>query len=194
MLPTHLSRGLTVSCAAFVAQAVSVLLMKAGILVWPGADPDVVVLPLIVLVHCVTVFAAWMYKWWAIPYAAPGIILASLIFPGGSQLGLVEEAWVVSLSSLTMAPLGFAMMDWAGINENPTQRLNQKAWRVLVLGGFKASFFGFLLRSAIFNLTHEMQLTAVEGVRSIASEMAGLVFGLVVLMAAFRLMRGLRTS
>lgn len=188
---SHVSRAATVAAAAFLTFSFSLLLVRNDPQLIAAGEPTTAAMPFLFLVHGISVFAAWLYRWWAIVYVLPGILLAIVLFPvASSSPHLMDAPWLISISSLITAPLAFGMMDWAGINEKPSQRLDRRSWRVLVLGGLKASLFGFLLRSVFVSNTQDVQVLPLQAIRSISAEMLGLCVCVFALMLMFRYIRG----
>jgi hypothetical protein len=183
----HLERTVTLSAGAILALALSLGLSWGLDRLLPPDTWPTGALPLIFLMHGVTVIAAWLYRWASVLYIAPGLVIGGLLFGQGLPVLDPTSVWVVAATSLAVAPLGFAMMDWAGIGCSPSQRLDRKCWRVLVLAGLKASFFGYLLRAGLAKLTAaEAVLDAAHAAQTMLSEMLGLMTMLVLLMLVFR--------
>ena len=150
----------------------------------PMALPALLFLPAIV-----KALAAWMYRWWAILYILPTALVQHLFAGFSLDWGHVLELSVYLVS----APLVIGVLGLLGLNCRLCQRLN--SWRVLLCIVVVSSAI-----LASFRLVfHYPEIAFGEGglflSLSVASDLAGSLLVLSVLMAFFRAReRKVRTS
>lgn len=140
------------------------------------------------------VLSAWLYRWWSVSYMLPGGLVYS-IFPLCTPASLPASLVINALPTLLMAPFGFAMIRWVGISTELEQNQTVKTWRVIILGGFKASVLTFLFTSAAQEIKSGRPLLDIASQKLndfplvFVTEMLGLVTFMFVVMLILKLTR-----
>ena len=88
----HIERTVTLSAGAILALALSLALSWGLDRLLPPDTWPTGALPLIFLMHGVTVIAAWLYRWASVLYIAPGLVIGGLLFGAGKREALPKSA------------------------------------------------------------------------------------------------------
>lgn len=140
------------------------------------------------------VVVAWLYRWWSTFYLLPGALLYE-VYPVCMLGNLPVSQGLSALPALLVAPIGFAMIRWVGIETEIGKNHSVKIWRLILLGGVKTSIFAFLAKSAIEKLESWVPILDVASQELNAfplvfmTEMAGLVTFMFVVMLVLKLTR-----
>lgn len=155
-------------------------LMRMGQAMLPA--PHALFLPYGVLVIC-----TWMYGWAALPMLFPAALLSVFLMAGG----IAFEPLIVALllAKMIAVPMSFDMLRLAGRDARGAETAAN--WKMLVVVGLIGSVLGNVPRVAFGPCCGGMDLAGLLHTYAdvVASDMAGLLGVLVVVMLFFRALR-----
>ncbi|WGV16118.1 hypothetical protein [Fuscovulum ytuae] len=154
--------------------------MRVGQTMLPA--PHALFLPYGVLVIC-----AWMYGWAALPLLFPAALLSVFLMAGG--IAFEPLIMVLLLAKMIAVPVAFDVLRWVGRDARGAGTAAN--WKMLMVLGLIGSVLGNVPRVAYGPCCGGMDLTGMLQTYAnvVASDMAGLLGVLVVVMLFFRVLR-----